>query len=409
MKKVLKISLLTCLFLTNTYAQEKTDKDIDKVNSFSKMFSNGDISAQVKLITAGYNQKAKGVTDTYATAIGGKLKYELASYNGFSAGIEGVISQDIDPLTGDKEKQNIELSSDKSTYIQMSELYLNYKYKNFNVRAGKQTIDTPLVDSDDTRMISNTFEAYIANYEYNNFTFTFGNLQKFQGVDAGLGSDNEDEWLDIGTNGAWFGGINYSSIVDVNIWYYDISGDVEKVHATYIDLSKDYNINENISIHGGLQYLHEADLKGSEIEADIYGAMAELAIYNLGFNIAYNYSDGKSKKRSFSGLGGGTMYTSMDTMIIDEIADDRDAQAIITGVTYDVGDWNFLYAYGDFDGKQNSFGEDAHIVEQNIGFTYTFNNNLELAAIYVSQEDKKNTIKTENDWNRYQVTVKYDF
>ena len=428
MNNLLKLSLLSCLIISISNADEKIDeqrevsvrkaidsfaevepKSVKKVNSIGEMFTEGKFSAQFRSVYAGYNQKAKDETDTYATAIGGMMKYELAMYHGFNAAIAGIVSQDIDFMTGDRKKQNTELSSDKSNYTQLSELYVNYKYDGLNLRAGAQTLDTPMADSDDIRMVPNTFEAYMATYEYDEFVFTFANLQRWQGVDAGLGSGDENEWVDIGDNGAWLGGVTYEGIVEANAWYYSISGDEEEVRATYLDLAKSYDISENISIYGGIQYLHEADVGTSEIEADIYGVMAELVVYDVGFNIGYNYSDAKSGKRSFSGIGGGSMYTSMDTMIIDEIAEDRNAQALVMGVVYEVGSWNFLYAYGDFDGKKNSFGENAHIVEQDMGFSYSVNDNFELAALYVLEDDRASSSNTENDWDRYQLIVKYDF
>ena len=125
--------------------------------------------------------------------------------------------------------------------------------------------------------------------------------------------------------------------------------------------------------------------------------------------MAYNKSMGKEGKRSFSGIGGGTMYTSMDTMIIDEITEDRDADALVLGLVYSVGNLNFLYAYGTFVGDANSAGVKAHIVEQDMGFEYSVNDEFVIAAIYVIQEDLENSTKTGNDWNRAQMMVKYDF
>jgi hypothetical protein len=429
MNTPIKIALFTSLMLSNAYTAETTyyeereksvrkaidsfntieEKEISSVDSIGAMFSEGKLRAQIRSIFAGYNQKARNEPDTYATAIGGIIKYELAPYKGFSAAITGVMSQDISALSGDREKQNIELSSDKSTYMQIGELYVNYNYSNLNVRLGAQTLDTPFADSDDIRMVPNTFEAYMLTYEYKDFIFTLGNLQRWQGVDAGLGSGDNDEWVDIGDNGAWIGGITYDSQIKLNGWYYKFSGDIQEVEATYIDAATDYEISKNISFHTGIQYLHESDIGTSEIEADIYGVTAELVLYGIGCNIAYNYSDGKKNKKSFSGIGGGSMYTSMDTMIIDELTEDRDVHALVAGLVYKTENLELLYAYGDFDSKQNSMGESEHIVEQDIGITYSFSDALELGALYVMQEDKKNTLYTQNDWDRYQFILKYDF
>ena len=435
MNKILKISLISCLILTASYAEEvKEDRDrlpsvrkaidsfgkieakeVSTVDKFKSMFTDGKVSGQIRSVYAGYDRKI-GYND-YATAIGGQLKYELASFNGFNAGFAAVTSQDINFATGSNDKHNSELSSVLGDYTELSEAYINYKYEGLNLRIGRQTLDTPLADSDDIRMIPNTFEAYMATYELSNFIFTAGNLQKWQGVDAGLGYDEDirldSNWIDTGDNGTWLGGVTYSGAVDANAWYYDIDNDIDRVKATYLDFGTGYEFSKDLIFHANLQQLNEQDISGSSVEADIYGALVELEAYGFGFNVAYNYSAGNAGKSTFSGIGGGTMYTSMDTMIIDEVTYNGDATALVSGVIYQIDNFAFLYAYGDFKGytKEDSSNNalKAHIVEQDIGFEYNVNDEFVVAAIYVIEEDKESSAKTENDWNRAQIMVKYDF
>ncbi len=432
MNKILKLSLVSCLVLSASYAEEVKeqkdrfpsvrkaidsfgkieDKEVSIVEKFKYMFTEGKVSGQIRSVYAGYDREV-GFND-YATALGGQLKYELASLYGFNAGFAFATSQDISFATGSGNKHNSELSSNSGSYSELSEAFINYKYQGLNLRAGRQLLDTPLADSDDIRMIPNTFEAYMATYELNSFVFTAGHIQKWQGVDAGLGDNTlNDNWITTGDNGTWLGGITYSDIVDFNAWYYDIDKDTKSnnnaVKAAYFDFGTGYEFSKDLMLHTNVQYLNEQAINGSTIEADIYGALVELEVYGFGFNIAYNYSAGNAGKSTFSGIGGGTMYTSMDTMIIDEITEGRDAQAIVTGVVYQMDNFAFLYAYGDFSGDANNLGEKAHIVEQDIGFEYNVNDEFVVAAIYVLEEDKESSISTENDWNRAQVMVKYDF
>ena len=438
MNKIIITSLVASIVLSSSYAadivlvEEKKDreisirktvdtfgrieqKDISTVEKFKQMFIQGKVTGQVRSMYAGYNQKAVGEVDTYATAIGGMLKYELASLNGFNAGVALTTSHDISGATGSLNKQNDELSSANGSYNVLSEAYINYKNGGFNFRAGRQMMDTPLADSDDIRMIPNTFEAYIASYEMNDFTFTAGNVRRWQGADAGLGYDGngvrlDSEWVDVGSDGTLFAGVTYESDLRINAWYYDIPKQTNATKATYIDIGR-HQGDDELSIHAALQYLHETEAQNSGVKADIYGALVEVMAYGVGLNIAYNKSTKHMGKRSFSGIGGGSMYTSMDTMIIDEIAQDRDAEAIVVGLGYSINNWEFLYAYGDFKGEEDSSLQKvkAHIVEQNMGFQYTVNDEFVVAGIYVKEEDKENTIATANDWDRMQFMVKYDF
>ena len=100
----------------------------------------------------------------------------------------------------------------------------------------------------------------------------------------------------------------------------------------------------------------------------------------------------------------------MDNMILDNITLDRQARAIVAGVTYSIESLGFLYAYGDFYGKSNSFGEKEHIVEQDIGVEYIFNDDLVLAAIYVISEDKERVPENDDyDWKNMRVWLNYSF
>ncbi len=384
------------------------EKEISVVDKFKSMFSDGKVTGQVKSVYAGYNQKEIGSLNTYATALGGKLKYELAQYNGFNAAFGFSTSNDIGFATGNRSsleqfnKQNDELSSSDGSYTELSEAYINYKYEYLNIRLGRQVLETPLADSDDIRMIANTFEAYVASYNLYDFELMAGHIQKWQGVDAGL----DDGWVKAGENGTWFGGVSYNEGLEFNAWFYNIT---KLTNASYIDVGLNYDINKDMALHTTVQYLHESELSASGVKADIYGALAEFVAYGVGFNVAFNKSNKHVGKSSFSGTGGGTMFTSMDTMIIDEITEDRDAMAIVGGVVYEYDNFAFLYAYGDFDGDANSAGEKAHIVEQDIGFEYTLNEEFQIAAIYIIEEDKQSSIKTENDWNRMQVMLAYNF
>lgn len=424
MLKILKITLLACVVIASSTAEEVSkDRDrlssvrkvldsfgtletkvVSTVNTFTPMFTDGKVSGQVRSVYAGYDQKQAGAINTYATALGGQLKYELASLHGFNAAFAFATSQDLSFMTGDKDsgKHNDELSSSTGDYTELSEAYINYRYGGFNLRAGKQILDTPLADSDDIRMIPNTFEAYMATYELDDFMLTAGNIQKWQGVDAGL----DDGWVATGDTGTWLGGISYSDTVRFDAWYYNIT---EFTNALYADVGSDYAINKDMTLYVDVQYLRESELSNSGYEASIYGGLVELVAYGAGINLAYNKSDKIDGKKSFSGIGGGYMYTSMDTMIIDEITEDRDARAIVASLVYDIGNWELLYAYGDFSGDENSAGQKVHIVEQDISLTFNVTDEFVIAAIYVKEDDQENTIKTEYDWDRVQVMVKYDF
>ncbi|ADN08572.1 hypothetical protein [Sulfurimonas autotrophica] len=377
-------------------------KEVSVTDNLKHMFKDAKVSGQIRAMYAGYEQKEQNVDNNYATALGGKLKYELAQLQGFNAGVAFYTSHDLNFASGDNTYHNNELSSSDGSYTQTAEAYLNYKYQDFNFRAGRQVLDTPLADSDDIRMISNSFEAYVATYNYNGFEFMAGNIQSWQGYDAGL----DTPWEKTGKNGTNFGGVAYNNVWELNLWYYNIT---DVVNAFYFDGGIEYNINKDILIHAMVQYLDENELALSGYESTIYGAMAEFVSHGVSVGIAYNKSFGTQSKMSFSGFGGGTLFTSMDTLILDDIADDRDTHSLVPSIGYEIQNFSFLYAYGDFKGDADSLGKKAHIIEQDVSLEYNVNDEFLVACVYAMQEDKANSVKTDHDWNRFQLMVNYNF
>ncbi len=371
-------------------------KEVSVVSNLKHMFSDAKITGQLKTMYGNYNYKKESILNTYATAIGGIIKYELASLNGLNAAAAVYTSHNVNFATGKDTHQNPELSSDKGYYTEMDEAYLNYKYNEFNFRAGRQTLDTPLADSDDIRMIQNTFEAYIATYNLNGFEFIAGNIQNWQGFDAGL----ENPWSKTGKDGTNLAGIKYSDTLELSAWYYNITG---KTNAFYIDGGVEYPFTKDITLHAMAQYLNESELDNSSVQSSIYGAMLEIVVHSLSFNISYDKALQKMGKESFSGFGGGTLFTSMDTMILDNIAQNSNAQAIVGGFTYDYKEFGFLYAYGDFS------NDTEHITEQDIGAQYNVNDEFLVAGIYVIENDIKHKQNTDYNWNRFQLLANYDF
>jgi len=439
MKNIIKLSLVAVLCTCSMAEEDKglrerghsvkevvgnvlknEPKKVSSTDKFRHMFTDGTVTGQVELMYSAHN--INNNPNPYATAVGGHLLYELAEYDGFNAGAEFSIAHNINTLTGDNTKENTTISSVDGSYTELTQAYINYNIEDLNVRVGRQLIDTPLADSDYIRIIDNTFEAAIIEYKLNEFSLVAGYLDRWQGTDAGLDVDNP--WQDTGEDGTYFGSISFSNdLLDISAWYYDISkaqtsntatGNVANKSA-YFDISLHNQLTQDFFLHSNAQYLHQSSQDASAIEASIYGFMFEFVAYeSLSFSAAYNKSEKQSRKGSFSGFGGGTLYTNMDSMIIDNITTDRDVEAIVTGVTYSFKNVSFLYAYGNFDGDRDSSGQKEHIVEQNIGIEYTPTDDLIIGAICTIDNDKEDTGSGANfgsagDFENYRVVVAYKF
>jgi len=418
---------LTKLSIVASMAMNVIAADVE-INNFEDMFKNGVVSGQIEAMYSGH--QVDNNVNPYSTAIGGQLMYKTASLSGFSAAVEFTTVHEIGALSGNNRdgKRATMLIADynaanqtttENSYTELSQAFLEYTNSVLNVRLGRQLIDTPLADSDDIRIVNNTFEAYIASYEINNFSLMGGMLLEWQGTDAGL--DTNEAWQDMGKDGTFFGGISYGSdLLDASVWYYDISEAESANTATgnvanqtvYVDTTVHAFANDNFSIDLSAQYLTQNEEDNSGIDTDIYGLKVETSLYDLGLVVAYNDRDSDTGKSSFSGFGGGTLFTNMDNMIIDTMSNAQ-ADVLMFGVTYDISDFNFYAMAAEFNGDLDINNAKEEIIEINLGFNYAINADLTLSAICTINDDKENTgtnaIYTGGDFENYRLSVAYAF
>ena len=111
----------------------------------------------------------KDLTDYYAHAVGGGMKYETGSFKRFSLGIGGFFTWNIgssdltrpDPSTGIYNRYeigqfDIENPSNKNNMDRLEDFYLKYKFPKSAIIIGKQQINTPFINPQDGRMRPNS-------------------------------------------------------------------------------------------------------------------------------------------------------------------------------------------------------------------------------------------------------------
>jgi len=398
MQKI-KYSLIALLSISSISMAD----DIN-ANNINDMFSQGKVSGEIRSIYSNINNDND--TDVYGTAVGGTLNYTLANLNGFGGGASFTTSQNLNFASGSSSHYDNSLSGATKHHTELTQAYLNYQINNFMFSAGRQLIDTPLADSDDIRMDADTFEAYIVGYEKEHFTAMAGYINAWQGYDVGL----DDGWVKTAPDGVLFAGFGYESdTIDATLWNYYTSKGSDANNAIYAEITRHIKINQDINLDTSFQYLNENNLDNSDIEAKIYGVATELSINDVGMVLAYNNSLKQDGKKSFSGFGGGSLFTSMDTMILDEITQDRDSYAIVGGINYTISDIILSYAYGDFQGDEDSTKNKAHIVEQDIVVEYAPSQNLALSATYVIEKNKDDSTSQDFNDNNFRLFASYSF
>lgn len=382
MQKTVLSALTATVIITAGYA-----------DTFDEAFKNGEVSGQVRVGYIYNNPKLSDEKTMHATAVGGQLKYETAKFYGFDAGAAFYTSHDIYALSGDKsdEKRDEELSSGKGHYSVLAESYIDYTQDAFTLRIGRQLIDTPYADSDDIRMTPNTFEAALASYTLNDFTFIGAYLTRWQGPD----SESEYEFTDLAEgNGIALAAVTYGSdMLEAGVWYY---GAAKTADVYYADAIAHLAVGDGIALSGGLQFADQSERNGSGIGANLYGAIAEAGTNGLSLGIAYNKVNVENGKEYFGGFGGGAAFVNMDETTAGAISLNQDVEAWKYRAAYDfteIGLNGFIlqYDYGVYDGKEHS-----RIYEHNVIVAYAPTETWDAEVIYAHVDDAEKDLRVDH-------------
>jgi hypothetical protein len=127
-------------------------------------FKNGKLNGHVRYFFMS-TQNEKGLTDYYANAIGGGIRYETAGFHNFQFAVSGfsivnIGSSDLtkpDKSTGLYNRYEVGLfditnPSQKIGLNRLEEFYLDYNIKHSYIRIGRQFINTPFINLQDGRM-----------------------------------------------------------------------------------------------------------------------------------------------------------------------------------------------------------------------------------------------------------------
>lgn len=140
--------------------QNKTADTTSLLHAFKK----GQTHGHFRYFFMATDNKA-GLSDYYANAVGGGIRFETAPFKGFRFGISGFFIVNIgsselskaDPKTNQFSKYelglfDVENPSNKTDIDRLEELYLKYNWKRSHITFGKQLINTPFINLQDGRM-----------------------------------------------------------------------------------------------------------------------------------------------------------------------------------------------------------------------------------------------------------------
>lgn len=198
----------------------------------------------------------KNLTDYYANALGGGLRFETASFHGFQVGVAGFSvfnlgSSDMtakDPSTNQISRYeagqfDVNNLSNKHDLGRLEELYIKYKIGKTTITGGRQNIKTPFINPQDGRMRP-TAESGIWLESLGDVK----NLEIRAGVLNNLSPRGTVNWYNVGhTIGMYPAGVDEKG---------KKSAYANAVHSEFIGLvSLQYNWGQSLKIQGWNQWV----------------------------------------------------------------------------------------------------------------------------------------------------------
>lgn len=314
MKKNIAISVITIGLLSSV--------NVNAAEDLSSMFSEGKTSGQIRTfsIDREYNGSAGNTTHRNGTALGGKLKFETAAYEGLSFGTALYTTNEVG---ASPEKDPTLFGVNSEGYSILGEAYLQYKRGNTTFKGGRQKLDTPLAGSDDARMLPNLFEAYVLiNTDVPDTTLIAAHVTKFaQGtfgraygggllaVTAGYSvTDDKNQvgdFVNMGTyalgtatNGVSVVSATYAGIenLKVQLWDYYAHDILNAVYGQ-ADFSWKCLLNDSVKNTLSAQVINEnevGDKIAGKVSGMYVGAKLATKIENFSAYVAYSQTSANS-------------------------------------------------------------------------------------------------------------------
>ncbi len=196
------------------------------------------------------------------SAIGGKLGYLSQTWRGLSAGVAFYTSGEL----FDDENSDF-FSSENNSYSILGEAYVKGELTIGEFKIGRFDLETPHADTDDIRMVPNTFQGLTLSSHIAATTLLFAHLDKWAGVDAEIPEQFEEI---NGDKGLTIAGLQHEMHESwtLQLWYY-----LGRDFANLLYLETMVETDQlSLGVQYGSQHDDSADKSGPD--GDVWGLMA---------------------------------------------------------------------------------------------------------------------------------------
>lgn len=382
-------------------------------NEMVETFAEGKASGNIRTVYVTQNNTS--AIDTETTAIGGILKYETAVRDNLKLGIGAYVSQKIGYASGRGDHLNYDLLSvENDSFAYIGEAYIDYTASDVTLRLGRQSMDSPFADTDDIRMVPNSFESGMATYSgIDKRTLVGGYIKRWAGYDSGddiSAFKKLDADYETGTRGESTGavvvGIMDESIENLALqgWFYRVD---HVADLYYADGTYTVPFDKRVELEMSAQYARFDEKVDSGIDGNVYGANARFNVGMVSVGAAYNSGNNSDGKTPTNGFGGGPYMTSMEEMTIEGM---NDAKAYQLSVDMDMGEAGIdggtvSVMFGDF----KSTPMELRVKEVDVIATYRMGEAITADISYAMIDDRSNNGSADTGYNRFLARLSYNF
>ena len=300
-------------------------------------------------------------------ALGGNLHAEGMLGKGLSL---GATLESTQALLGQHDAQGMAFfSHDAKGYSILSEAYIKGVFGKTEVTFGRQSLDTPFLDSDDIGMIANHFEAYtLSNQDIQDTILFYTYVRQMSGVDA----DIPESFTSLNPHaGLHTLGLMYETDAGVSLsaWYYTLPN---RAQLSYADFAYEGQA-EGVQYAFAVQMAWQAFV--SQEQAKVFGLTASLSHDKSALTCTFSY-DSAIDAGAVNGFGGGPYFVNMEHLTLQELEDGGDV--FVYGLEWNpVESVSFASTFASLEDTNANRGEELDMLVH-----YAYHDRLSFDAIY---------------------------
>lgn len=361
-KKIKKLSLVTCLVLTSSAFS---------ADSINDAFSNAKVSGSINAYGIATDAKG-GTADSGFSASTILLSYETDTFNNFNAKI-GFIAGTVM-----SEEENDDASESFVNDALMTEAYIKYSNDFASFSLGRQEIGLEwLGDYNESALLE------LTSIPDTSVVVAFVDKQ------AAAAEDEITEFAKInGDKGLYVVDAKYTGInrLELNPYYYSAP-----------DLADFYGLKASYtSSLFGLTAQYATSDEDTQSDGSIACAELTSEIAGLGFSAGYITTDSKVGAASIS-----TFDDNLSPFDNGEKVYSANADTVYASASYDIAGLGFGVLYGE-----TQFDTNSEVNELNFTVDYSFTDDFSMSLLYVNYDLESSSAK---DYKEYVATLTYSF